>query len=57
MSRTPEEQKIEACEIIELAIDELELLTRAFTVIEEVCEHMNSPRPALLESAEKIVLN
>lgn len=57
MSRTPQVNKPEALEIIELAIDDLELLTRAFSVIEEVCDHMNDPHLELPEQQEKIVLN
>lgn len=33
----------EACEIIELAIADIEKLSRAFGVIDEVCQEFNSP--------------
>jgi len=40
----------EACEIIELATDELLLLTRAFSLIEEVCRGEDSS----IESVEVV---
>lgn len=39
-SKSKPATKEEAFEMIELAIDELDLLTRAFSVIKEVCDQM-----------------
>lgn len=36
--------KEEAFEMIELAIDDLDTLTRAFNMIEEVCNELQHPR-------------
>ncbi len=51
----------EACEIIELALDELELLTRAFQVIDDVCKELNCSEAqgasAREESKEEILWN
>lgn len=38
-----EERGEEIFEIIELAIDDIDLLTRAFEVIEQVCEELEGP--------------
>jgi hypothetical protein len=47
----------EACEIIELAIGDLEMLTRAFQVIQDVCEERNSEEISLSMDTAKYVVN
>jgi hypothetical protein len=42
-SKVNTEAQDQIFEIIELAIDDLELLTRAFNVISEVCEETSHP--------------
>jgi hypothetical protein len=46
----------ETCEIIETAIAEIDLLTRTFTLIQEICEESNtSVAPFLYEPPERLV--
>lgn len=45
-----------ACEIIEAAIDDVDLLTRAFDLITEVCNERGG-RPDTSVLRERIVLN
>ncbi len=47
----------EAFEIIELAIDQVELLTRAFSVIEEACGHMNQQQILLSENVDEVTIH
>ena len=47
----------DAFEIIELAIDQVELLTRAFSVIEEVCTQMNQPEILLSENIDEVTVH
>lgn len=61
MAKDSKVTEAEATEIIELAIDDIELLGRAFDVIAQVCDELNSnidtekhPAPA---ECDKIVLN
>jgi hypothetical protein len=61
MSKDTKVTEADATEIIELAIDDIELLSRAFDVIAKVCDELNSDidtekEPAPVE-CEKIVLN
>ncbi|MCB0309940.1 MAG: hypothetical protein KDD42_01815 [Bdellovibrionales bacterium] len=50
-------QQEDALEIIELACDDLDLLTRAFLVIEEVCQELQQPAIDLTDHPHKVVLN
>ena len=43
----------EVFEIIELAIDDLELLSRAFTMINDVCTELSNPELALDDISTK----
>lgn len=43
----------EVFEIIELAIDDLELLTRAFNMIRDVCDDVSHPELKLDDSSNK----
>ncbi len=45
----------EAFEIIELSIDDIDLLARAFQLIEEVCDEGQSSPPTAFEPAQKII--
>ena len=47
----------ESFEIIELAIDDINTLTRAFEVISQVCEELNHPNIRLDESPAKQRVN
>ena len=47
----------EAFEMIELATEDLEVLARAFHVIEEVCDELQNPNPQLEEEPQKLLLN
>ncbi len=49
--------KSDSFEIIELAIDEVDLLTKAFGVIAEVCAEMNNPSVYLDSAEKKYVIN
>lgn len=49
------EKETEAFEIIELAIDDVDLLTRAFDVIKNVCDEANNPRIVFEHDIEKVV--
>ena len=46
-----------ACEIIESAIDEMELLTRAFDLINDICRPQAAAADTSELSEERIVLN
>ena len=46
--------KEEATEIIELAIEDIDVLTRAFEVINEVCEEMVDPYVVLEPGPEML---
>lgn len=52
-----EKQSEQACEIIEVAIDEIELLTRAFETISEVCEDREEPHIALDEDIYSVTIH
>lgn len=54
-NNSPSEEQV--FEIIELAIDDLETLTRAFHVISDVCEELNSPRLEFAEAGCKAVIH
>lgn len=43
----------EVFEIIELAIDDLELLSRAFTMINDVCSELSNPELAVEDRCDK----
>lgn len=43
----------EVFEIIELAIDDLELLSRAFTMINDVCSELSNPELAIEDRSDK----
>lgn len=47
----------DALEIIELALGDIETLTRAFHVIDEVCQEMNHSEPVLEPMSEKVLMN
>lgn len=47
----------EALEIIELAIDDLETLTKAFNMISRVCEEMNNPHIDFSDDVESGLIN
>jgi len=48
----------DACEIIELAIGDLEMLTRAFRVIQDVCEERSNDEISLsLDDSAKYLVN
>ena len=47
----------EAFEMIELAIEDFSLLTRAFRVIQDVCEEANNPQIKLDRDLPKKVIN
>lgn len=50
--------KEEAFEIIELAIEDIDVLTRAFTLIQDVCDELQDRKPAVeIDSLEEIVIN
>lgn len=49
------EKETEAFEIIELAIDDIDVLTRAFDVIKNVCDEVNDPRIAFESDLEKTI--
>jgi len=50
-------QQTDSFEMIELAIDEVELLTKAFGVIEEVCAEMNNPSVCFDSHSKKYTIN
>lgn len=52
-----ENTESEATEIIELAIDDIELLTRTFNTIADVCKELNNPSPRLESAPRKELLN
>jgi hypothetical protein len=47
----------EAFEMIELAIDDIDLLTRAFSVIAEVCDEANGEPSHPLDKAPEFILH
>ena len=49
--------KSEAFEIIELAIDDIDTLTRAFNLISQVCEEYGTPCATIETCPPKAVLN
>lgn len=58
MSKKPLiENQEDAFEIIELAIDDIELLTRAFDVIGDVCKELGGDRVSPEAKSEPILLN
>ncbi len=46
-----------ALEIIELAIDDLETLTRAFNVIKDVCDELNNPHLSIRRDIKESLIN
>ena len=46
----------DAFEMIELAIDDLDLLTRAFEVINEACEELQNPR-VQINTPPRVMIN
>jgi hypothetical protein len=57
IKETSNQNEHEAFEIIEMAIDDLEVLTRAFNVISEVCEELNNPRLNFDSQPSKTCIN
>jgi len=55
MSNKPATNEDEVFEIIELAIDEIDLLTRAFKVIGEVCDELRNPEVSLDSPSKQLV--
>jgi hypothetical protein len=51
------EAEAQAFEIIELAIDDVNLLTEAFDVINQVCKELNDPAINLEPAPAKLVLH
>lgn len=48
----------EAFEIIELAIEDVDILTRAFTVIQDVCDELQDRKPVReISLQEEIIIN
>jgi hypothetical protein len=47
----------DAFEMIELAIDEVELLTKAFNLISDICYEMDYSNPCVEDEAGDIVIN
>lgn len=46
----------ETCEIIETAISEIDLLTRTFSLVQEICDEANTcVAPFLYEPPERLV--
>lgn len=53
----PGVEESSALEIIELAIDDLETLTRAFNVIKDVCEELNNPHLCVRSDVKSSLIN
>jgi hypothetical protein len=54
--KTPQTAQ-DALEIIELALSDLETLTRAFHVIDEVCQEMQCSEQSFPEPCAKVIMN
>ena len=57
INATPQSEESQGFELIETAIDNLDLLTRAFDLIAEVCEELNDPEINLDPERPRIVMH
>ena len=57
MSKKVAETESESLEIIELCIDDLDLLSRAFDLIADACDQEASPEPRTLQAVPARLLN
>lgn len=54
---TQDTEEKEGFELIEMATADVELLTRAFYVISEICEELEKPRLSIDALPEKVTLH